>query len=227
MRAAASSSARGRLSRRAQSSSTASDLRASGSSARARVRNSATPSSSASVGTAYTCSPWSWSRSRLVTRIFGPGTSRRRAISLATSGSRCSALSRRSNARMPSSRSATLSASSRPGCCSTWSGCASEEVSRRGSRSGAIPTHHRPSGNVSAASAAACSASRDFPVPPGPVSVSSRAPSRRSATTSSTSCVAPEERGRGHRQVGAEEALERREGRHRRAGTRARTPPGP
>ncbi len=46
----------------------------------AHVRKSSTPSHVASGGTGYTCSPCSRRRSRLVTRIVGPGMSRRRAI---------------------------------------------------------------------------------------------------------------------------------------------------
>ena len=48
-------------------SSTASDLRNPGESDRARQTKSSTPSSATSGGTAYTCSPSSWRRSRLVT----------------------------------------------------------------------------------------------------------------------------------------------------------------
>ena len=93
VRAAASSSASGRLSSRRQSSVTASDSSAGESSDRARARNSSTPSSGSRLGTEYTCSPWSWSRSRLVTRSVGPAMSRSSATSDATSGMRCSALS--------------------------------------------------------------------------------------------------------------------------------------
>ncbi len=192
MRAAASSSASGRWSRRAQSSVTASVLTTLGSSARARVRNSSMPSPTASVGTAYTCSPWSWRRSRLVTRIFGPTMSRTRAISPATSGNRCSALSRRSSARLPDRRSARRSPSARPGCSSTPSAWAREETRSLASLSGANDTHQTPSTYGSDASAAAWSASRLFPVPPGPVSVTRRGSSRcRRSTTSASSGSRP------------------------------------
>ena len=56
--------------------------------------------------------------------------SRSAAISPAISGSRCSALSRSSSARFPTRRSATISASSRPGCSSTPSAWARDETSR-------------------------------------------------------------------------------------------------
>ena len=94
---------------------------------------------------------------------------------IAISGMRCSALSRIRSARFPCSRAATPSASSRPGCSSTSSACATDAASRCASWSDESGTHQMPSGNASAASAAACIASLVLPVPPGPVSVNSRA----------------------------------------------------
>ena len=72
VRAAASSIASGRSSRRAQSSSTCSSGRKRGELASARVTNSARASGRARASTAYTCSPWTRSRSRLVTRTSRP-----------------------------------------------------------------------------------------------------------------------------------------------------------
>ena len=101
---------------------------------------------------------------------------------------------------------------SRPACSATPSALAVVAGTTAGSRSAASGTHHNPSGNSSAASATACSASRVFPVPPGPVSVTRRT-SRRvtSSTTSLTSDSATEERRRRNGQVRPVERLERRE----------------
>ena len=60
-------------------------------------------------------------------------------------------------------------------------------------------------------SAATWSARRVFPVPPGPVSVSSRVPFESSATSSSSSLLPPDERARGDGQVRRVERPERRE----------------
>ena len=68
---------------------------------------------------------------------------------------------------------------------------ASEGVTRSGSRSGASACHVRPSGNSSAASAAAWSARRVLPLPPGPVRVTSRARLASSLAISATSALRP------------------------------------
>ena len=108
MRAAASSSASGRLSRRAQSSvDRLSIVRCAGSSARARVTNSSTPSSSPSVGNRVDV--LALELEALTTRDEdrrAGDVSKRARSRAATSGSRCSALSRRSSARFPTRRSA-------------------------------------------------------------------------------------------------------------------------
>ena len=69
--------------------------------------------------------------------------------------------------------------------------CATVSTTSAGSRSGARPTQKTPALNSGTSSAAASIASRVFPVPPGPVKVTSRAPSRTSATTSPTSRSRP------------------------------------
>ena len=95
-------------------------------------------------------------------------------MSLATCGSRCSALSISRSARFAASASTSVSSSVKPGRSRTSSALATASSASAGSRSAASETHQTPSGASSATSAAACSASLVFPVPPGPVSVSSR-----------------------------------------------------
>ncbi len=145
VRAAASSSASGRLSRRAQSSMTAGENCAMESSASARVTKSV--DAVVVVERGNRVHVLALELETLATRDQDrrASTSRRRAISLATAGRRCSALSSRSSARLPSSRSATLSASSRPGCSSTRSACGErggEQMRRRGAER-ASPTRRR------------------------------------------------------------------------------------
>ena len=126
-------------------------------------------------------------------------------------GMRCSALSRISSARFPSRRAATLSARSRPGSSSTARACAIDDTSKCASRSDDSGTHQMPSWNESAASAAAWIARRVLPVPPGPVSVTSRALSPSRLRDLGQLLLPAEERRRRHRQVRPVQRLERRE----------------
>ena len=104
-----------------------------------------------------------------------------------------------------------VATSGTPGSSRTSSACAMVETRSEGSRSGASGIQVIPSGKCSAASAAAWIASRVFPVPPGPVRVSSRTSSaERRETTSCKLTLASEEESRGNRQVCAVERLERR-----------------
>ena len=127
-------------------------------------------------------------------------------------GIRCSALSSSSEHRLPARRAATLSASSLPGLLLDRERLCERTTSRGAhpAATPAAPTRCRP-GYDSAASAAACIASRVLPVPPGPVSVSSRVPSASNAHDLRQLVLAAEERRRRHRQIRAIEALERRE----------------
>ena len=95
-----------------------------------------------------------------------------------------------------------------------------------GSRSGASGTQKTPSGKRSDASAAAWSASRVFPVPPGPVSVSKRV-SSSSVEHARELVFATEERRRRDGQVRAVQRLQRREVACRRAGRSAPARSGP
>ena len=87
-RAAASSSASGRLSSRPHSSATSSS-----DSMRARAQNSSTASGSASAGTGYTTSPSTRSNSRLVTNMHSFGHARSSAASSTADSTTCSRLS--------------------------------------------------------------------------------------------------------------------------------------
>ena len=93
------------------------------------------------------------------------GGARCRSQPAAADARRCRA------AAAPASRRASRRASPRrvkPGRSRTSSAFATASSASAGSRSAASETHQTPSGTSSATSAAACSASRVFPVPPGP-----------------------------------------------------------
>ena len=85
-RAAASSTASGSPSRRRQISATAASAAKLASTARARSMNSATASVSSSGSTAYRCSPWIRSGSRLVTRTRTCGAASRSAVTRGAPG---------------------------------------------------------------------------------------------------------------------------------------------
>ena len=81
-----------------------------------------------------------------------------------------------------------------------------------GFSSDASGTHTTPSGNASATPAAACSDSRVLPIPPGPVSVTSRTFSRSEQRGDLLDGIlAPDEGGRRHRQIRPVERAQRRE----------------
>ena len=113
MRAAASSTARGRPSSRAQISSRAarfSSFRANrGSAPRARSTKSATASSRRSGSTGYSCSPEMRSAARLVTRNVRPGAASSTCDSIGAASASCSKLSITRSACRPARRSARLS----------------------------------------------------------------------------------------------------------------------
>ncbi len=192
-RAAASSIASGRPSRRRQMSTTPATLYASstkrGSSAWTRSTNSWTAPkrsaaaesiASASPGTASgpsrnSCSPGTFSGSWLVTsnRTCGVRVNTACASRLDAS-SRCSQLSSTSsrccgcNATINSSRRALPPRNCSPSVCPTLPGRNS------GSASGASSTSHAPSGYRSTSKCAAACARRLLPMPPAPTTVTSR-----------------------------------------------------
>ena len=115
--------------------------------------------------------------------------SRAASATLGAASSTCSRLSRTSSVRR-----------------SRLSGVVAERLSDRRQdelrvANAASVTKNTPSGKSSTSSAAAWSASRVFPEPPGPVSVSTPS-SRRSRPDFGDLAVAPDERCRLHRQIG-------------------------
>ena len=194
IRAAASSIASGRPSRRRQicrtaaalSSVTRNDGRTSWArcskrrtaseppSAAAVAVTTAPPGGSDSGGTGQLHSPSTPSGSRLVARIdsAGQATSSRSARP-ATAAARCSQLSSTISVRRPDTCAAIASAASCPGVSGAPSWLATVWPTDAGSAAGASSTQQTPPGKVSPATAAAASASRVLPVPPGPVRVSS------------------------------------------------------
>jgi hypothetical protein len=188
VRPAASSIANGRSSSRVHRSAVAAVATNDGSTASDRAVKSCTASPVARAGTGHACSPPTRRRSRLVASTFVPSTSRTQAISAAAAGSRCSTLSRTRSVRLPARAVASVWASGVPALSLSSRPRAMTGSTSAGSRSGASDAHVIPSGYWSDTSAAAWSARRVFPVPPGPVSVSTRTSSRvsRAATSSSS-----------------------------------------
>lgn len=134
------------------------------------------------------------------------------ATSSAAAATMCSHLSTRSKTRLPASESAIEALSGRSDSSWTPRTLASAEATSVPSRRGASGTHHTPSGNESASSAASWSANRVFPVPPGPTSVSSRTEGAEARSTSSSQLgVASQERGSGYREIRPEERFQWRE----------------
>jgi hypothetical protein len=185
-RAAASSTASGRASRRRQSSVTASD----GSSC-ARSQNSETASASARGGTWYSLSPCTRRSSLLVTSRVRCGQRARSGESSGAASITCSRLSSRSSISRSPMCSARLSFA--PSVCPIVS------VTSAGSRRDASPTQKTPALYSGTSDAAASRPSRVLPEPPGPVRVTSRAPSsmRSSTSCSSRSLPTKELAGRG------------------------------
>ena len=107
----------------------------------------------------------------------------RTALTAGAASRRCSKLSRRRSSSLP--RRNPVRSSGAPIVCAT------SESRSSGSESPTSGTQNTPSRCVPTSSAATCSASRVFPVPPGPVSVSRRVPSESIATSSSTSRSLP------------------------------------
>ncbi len=202
IRAAASSIASGRPSRRRTISATACPFAAvsmkSGRTAIARSTNSRTASASMrsatsvtpaagseSGGTGNSCSPEIRSGARLETITVSLGAERRRSATTGAPATTCSKLSRTSSAWRSRRCSLTRSIGGRCGA-SRPSEPAIADATRSASVTGASGTNQVPSGYRSTQSPARASDSRVLPVPPGPVSVRRRVRSR-SATALSTS----------------------------------------
>ncbi len=147
------------------------------------MQKSSTASGSASGGTSYSTSPRTRRRSRLVTSKARLG---QRSTSDASSGAASITCSKLSSSNS-SSRSPTCSAS--PSVAPSVRAIAS--VTSAGSRSAARPTQKTPALYSGTRVDAASMARRVFPVPPGPVRVTSRAPPSIRESTASTSASLP------------------------------------
>ena len=204
VRAAASSIASGRPSRRRQISATAAALpsvRAKpGRTARARSVNSATAGQAAtsatgavagpagSGGTGYSRSARSPSTVRLVATITSPGQRASSSPRSRATPTTCSRLSKISS-QAPSPNVSASASSGEP--ARARSAPAARPTATRtspGSVTVSSGTNTVPAPNRSRSRSPAATASRVLPTPPGPVSVTSRAPER--ATSPATSSMA-------------------------------------
>ena len=198
-RAAASSIASGRPSRRRQISATAAAFSSvsakSGRTSMARWTKRATAgyteSSSAgsrrpasgtgSGGTGCSCSPRRCSAARLVTTTLRPAQAPSSSAMAGAGGRICSKLSSRSSRRFSRTCSFKASSTGRLPTSRTPTVCAIVETTSAGSLIGASSTKKTPSSYAWISSAATCTPSLVLPVPPGPVSVTSRTSSRLSS----------------------------------------------
>ena len=96
------------------------------------------------------------------------------AHSPAAVASTCSQLSSTSSSCWRASTRASVPAIGTPGCSRTPNAAATASGTCPGSRTGASSTSQAPSANRPATRRATSSASRVFPAPPGPVTVTSR-----------------------------------------------------
>ena len=116
------------------------------------------------------------------------------------------------SARLPANVRTSESVAVTPGCSRTSSEWANAVSRADASRRGASGIQKTPSGKPSDASAAACSASRVFPEPPGPGERHEpRVLTGEQLDDLSELSLAPEERRHRNRQIRPVEALERRE----------------
>ena len=200
-RAAASSSASGRPSKRTHNSASGRALASVsaklGSMARAWCRNSATDGTRASAssvgscsrsgiargGTGNTRSQRSRRRARLVTRILRLTHSVRSRDKPGAASATCSKLSSTSSTRPSPMKSSTRSMCGRSPVSRRPSVRAIADWTSRASASGTRSTRYTPPSNTSSRLAATSSASRVLPVPPGPVRVS-----RRTGADDDSSC---------------------------------------
>ena len=137
-----------------------------------------------SGGTGQLCSPSTPSSSRLVVRIDREAQTRsRRSARSATAAARCSQLSRTSSTARSPMCSAIVAVASCPGTSGAPRPSATACGAMAGSSTGASSTQRTPPGNRPRAASAAARASRVFPVPPGPVRLSSLLRARASTTS--------------------------------------------
>ena len=185
VRAAASSTASGRWSRRAQSSVTCSSRERSGRTACARSMNSALASASASGGRSSSDSPWMRNGSRLVVSSLNPG-----AAAVSSPSARAAVGQQMLEVVADDMRASFADRGQRPPSTSADpapSRSAIVESTRSGSRSGASAQKTVPPSASSARSRASSRAKRVFPVPPGPRIVSARGSRSYTSETASNS----------------------------------------
>ena len=203
-RDAASSMARGRPSNLRQISTIEPALASlssnSGRTARARCTNRATdslderpamsPASAiagmASGGTLYSCSPLTCRTERLVTTSLSRSAPSSRALTVLAAGRTCSKLSRTINASDRARRPTRVSMAGRPSSSPKPSAWRIVGATSSGELMAASWTNATPSSNSAATSRVNRCASLVLPVPPGPVSVSSRVPARSSRARASS-----------------------------------------
>jgi hypothetical protein len=179
IRAAASSIASGRPSRRRQISFTVASGATTRPTARARSTNSAAASFCGSGSSRYSCSPATRSGARLVTSTRNREHAPRRPLTRGAASRRCSKLSRKSRSSLPRRNPVRSS-----GAPIVW---ATSEARSSGSVSPARDTQKTPSWSLPTSSAATSRPRRVLPVPPGPVSVRRRVPLETIATSSLSS----------------------------------------
>ncbi len=142
-------------------------------------------SGSAIGGTPRTASPATPSASRLLARIVTSGPPRSTASArLAQASSRCSQPSKMSSARRPRRWSTSVSRSGRPASSRTSSARPRTAATCSGSAIEPNSRSQTPSGHRPWSAAPTSSARRVLPLPPGPVSVSSRLVSMRRLASS-------------------------------------------
>ena len=184
--AAASSIASGSPSKRRQMAVTASLGVKSGRARRARSTNSVSASAPVSGGTRQSVSPSTRSVARLVASTETPGAALSTvAASSAHASARCSQLSSAISAVRGARYWHTACVSVMPGSGRTPSASATAAPTSACSVSGASWTQH-----TSSCRDAACNASRVFPHPPGPVTVSIRVVPR-ACSSARSSCSRP------------------------------------
>ena len=180
-REAASSSARGKPSSRRQISRVAASGVKSGRTARARSVRSSTASASGRESSGYSISPSIRNGARLVVITLSFGAMASRSVITGAASRTCSKLSMTSS--VCRSRSSLR-------WCSPSVAAIVEETSSAW-RTPASGTKKTPPGNWSTSSAPTCSDNRVFPVPPGPVTVTSLAESENSSWSSANSRPRP------------------------------------
>ncbi len=213
MRAAASSSARGRPSRRSQMLTTSRTF--SGVNSNPARTACARSTKSCTAGDSRADVIRRWRRgisgignglirisvsignprgSRLVTNAAVEGAAASRLPMTGAALGTCSRLSRMSRSRRERKSLGSASVSGTSGGSRSGMTEAIASSTRFGSVTDASGTHQTPSGKLSSSSAPACSERRVLPTPPGPSRVIKRSPERRASCTRARSASRPTRR---------------------------------